>query len=125
MKAKIAPSTTGVGKVKPVKRSRGSVLLSTLHSPSLINPSPIKVANSPKKPEELMLRKSKTLSIIALELSKAVGSTQAPSASNQVLPELISNKIPISTMTMMSTPHVIESDVPHSFSPPKPQLIKR
>ncbi|KAL5554776.1 hypothetical protein UlMin_042177 [Ulmus minor] len=53
---------------------------------SLINPSPMKVANTPKKPEELMLRKRKTLFIRALELLEAVGSTQAPSTCNQVLP---------------------------------------
>ena len=86
MKAKNALSNTGVGKVRPAKRPRGSAPLSTLCSPSLINPSPNKVANSPREPEELMLWKRKTLSIRALELSKAAGPTQAPSASNQVLP---------------------------------------
>lgn len=122
MKAKNAPSNTGVGKVRPAKRPRGSTPLSTLRSPSLINPSPNKVANSPREPEELMLWKRKTVSIRALELSEAAGPTQAPSASNQVLPELISTEIPISTVTMMSTPHVIESAVPLSFSAKEAQL---
>ena len=122
MKSKNAPSNTGGGKVRPAKRPRGSTPLSTLRSPSLINPSPNKVANSPRQPEELILWKRKTVSIRALELSEAAGPTQAPSASNQVLPELISTEIPISTVTMMSTPHVIESVVPLSFSATEAQL---
>ena len=75
MKAKNAPSNTGVGKVRPAKRPRGSTPLSTICSPSLINPSPNKVANSPRQPEELMLWKRKIVFIRALELSEATGPT--------------------------------------------------
>ena len=96
--------------------------MSTLRSPSLINPSPNKVANSPRKPEELMLWKRKTLSIRALELLEAASPAQAPSVSNQVLPDMISTEIPISTVTMMSTSHVIESAIPLSFSATEAQL---
>ena len=85
MKAKIASTTTGVGKVRLEKRPRATPL-STLCSPDLINPSSIKVFDSPKELEELLLRKRKTCSIRALNFSEATGSTQAPSASNQVLP---------------------------------------